>query len=385
MKKKLFILFSLLGICFGISLPLFLNNNKAEAVSAEAVTRDLVYNDLILYDVGDIDNPQPNKVYSFNINTITTAGTFNILYFEQGSFKLLNTGSGSMRLNIVASGDLYTASLQYRLTASGSFSTLLNFIGPNISVVFKTFTSPVSTYTNFITNFAIDGAIPVYKTDSDYYSQLFTQISNLNTQVQGLNSQISILQSSIQEKESLIAQKNATILQLNSQNEALHNEVVSIQNEYDILEAQYQALEISYEDLISSEASLLTFINGFIHSTLNSEYTANTLTQGVAYLNTRILSNQEEIESLTSQISQLDEQIEADDRIINQLNATISDLEAQVDSLYATSSVFGLIRSAFAGVVPLLDLELMPNITIGMILTIPFVLAVLGFILKALG
>lgn len=62
-------------------------------------------------------------------------------------------------------------------------------------------------------------------------------------------------------------------------------------------------------------------------------------------------------------------------------------LRAENDSLnskHALSNVFDIIRASFNGIVDFLEIELLPNLTIGTIIFIPVVIGVIFFILKAL-
>lgn len=63
----------------------------------------------------------------------------------------------------------------------------------------------------------------------------------------------------------------------------------------------------------------------------------------------------------------------------------IESLENQLASAMAITNTFNLISSSFTGLIPLLDLELAPNITIGMLLTIPFTISIIVLAFKMLG
>lgn len=73
--------------------------------------------------------------------------------------------------------------------------------------------------------------------------------------------------------------------------------------------------------------------------------------------------------------------------LLNELiieNQDIRQENEYLNSKHALTNIFDIVRGAFNGVINFLEIELMPNLTIGTIIFIPVVIGVIFFILKAL-
>lgn len=69
---------------------------------------------------------------------------------------------------------------------------------------------------------------------------------------------------------------------------------------------------------------------------------------------------------------------------LEEVNSELRQENEELNSRHALTNVFEIVRGAFDGVVNFLEIELMPNLTIGTIIFIPVVIGVIFFILKAL-
>lgn len=77
-------------------------------------------------------------------------------------------------------------------------------------------------------------------------------------------------------------------------------------------------------------------------------------------------------------------QLEGDYDLVRHINDELLAENDRLNSKHALSNTFDIIRSSFNGIVDFLEIELMPNLTIGTIVFIPVVIGVIFFILKAL-
>lgn len=145
----------------------------------------------------------------------------------------------------------------------------------------------------------------------------------------------------------------------------------------------------SYNDLLDSYNSILEY---------DGEYIAR-----IEELESQNELLESQIESITDDLDQaeldrdtyyqwyLDEKAYADnlkayyDDLYEPLTSRIDYLENELTNAQVIHNTYNLISSAFGGLIPLLDFELAPGLSLGAILTIPFVVAILSFILRAIG
>lgn len=364
--KKISIIFACLGLCALLSLPCILSiDRKAEQTSA--VDSDSSVNDLIKFDkpensVEAYEEFEADLCYLVNFQSSNIpAINFSIspLYFEYYGQVFMPTSNVSLELNHSNRG------ITNLLILSGNVRVLDLTINNNFYVVFSADVS-ASTY-GFHSN---TGKI-IYQANYSIYSSIVSEINSLEGAIVALQSQKDILQGQITSLNSDLATAQSNITSLQLQIAALNFDKQELQSQITLLDYQISAKEGLIDELQAERDELESQIEDL-------ESQIEELEDDVYYWNSEYTTAHNSLLELQHSVSSLT-------TTIDNLRASLSAREEEIETLSAANGVFGLIRSAFTGIIPLLDYQLAPNLSIGAILTIPFVLAILGFILKAVS
>lgn len=166
--------------------------------------------------------------------------------------------------------------------------------------------------------------------------------------------------------DALIQDLEDEIISLRGQLEVAEYQRDEYYRQYVWYESEYERILELYQNLVNSNEPLYAEINQL--KTQLQETQAQLSSTTILY--NEAVSN---YENLTAEYDELEQKF----------NVLVQENE-ELNSKHSLSNVFEIVRASFDGVINFLEVEIMPNITIGTLMFIPVVLGVIFFILKAL-